>query len=156
VDCGKATINRGGVQIAICGSPGGCKNARGNIGRIKPTSTLMSISPTKAAAGLFGSSAGARPERARQLRALCRSWCAHIPDRACSTTANLLAAQGLNPIPLIIPAVALLTLWPPSPCARICVGKLAHHQIDVDEPSPILERHMVDAAGGHASLVQRM
>src|SRR6266481_8927702 len=41
------------------------------------------------------------------------------------TTANLLATYGLKPSPLFIPAIeAVLTMWPPSPWARICGRKV--------------------------------
>ena len=59
-----------------------------------------------------------------------------------------------------MPAIdAVLTIWPPSPWARICGRKaldaVQHaHQIDVDHPSPIVERDVVDAAaGGDAGIV---
>ena len=76
------------------------------------------------------------------------------------TTANLLAEYGLNPSPLTIPAMeAVLTIWPPSPWARMCGRKRSDavqhaHQIDVEHPAPIIERNVVDAAAaGDAGIV---
>src|SRR5262245_10300322 len=43
-----------------------------------------------------------------------------------ATTANLLATYGLNHAPVSIPAMeAVLTMWPPSPWARMCGTKAA-------------------------------
>ena len=68
------------------------------------------------------------------------------------TTANLLAEYGLNPSPLFIPAMdAVLTMWPPSPWARMCGRNVRMpcsdaHEVDVEHPSPGVERDVVDAA----------
>ena len=59
-----------------------------------------------------------------------------------------------------MPAIdAVLTMWPPSPWARMCGRKAADavqhaHQVDVEHPSPVVERDVVDAAaGGDAGIV---